>query len=843
MDKPTIYTIDGIYEKIIEKYKLNYKLLQFIPTKQTIKSTESACVVTDEDTKLLPVTMTPIDDNPYHTAKTCKIKAGIAYSNILQKNKQESQQIPVENKPGLKYRIYRGYKNDDVKYFLEKKNLLINEGVTIDYYFTNFDTSRRSNYYAWFKQFSNQYGTPNASQFYTKVSNIVRSNNGRNTLWNSFPFSIEFEGFIVPDVTGYWTFGLFTDDSSFLWIGDNAVSKYTTQNALIKNGGGHAPKYIRNNIRLEKGKEYPIRIQYGEGGGGYHFDLIIKPPNSNNARYYNVLFSEISKKKSYLYYSLVKNDPQSQYYSCYINDPDNKTDNIMHSDLKVVELSVPRLSVTCDNITINSNNDIQSLGYLSMPLTFLNGHNPKYDSLFLILNSNLQQNKISLDIWELKRDSTNNKKIKSIEKIQTPLFEMDIPKDSQVNQKWLSEANRNIIDSEDKPILIILTPENFVDNFGLSNFFRQYRIKILNKIDTENPLMSIDGRFKLMIKSQLEHKPVLLYSKKACTKKDNAGVKYTDDGTRLLYKVDVNKTLNKRFYSDEKNKILNTIRIDNPLLQPNSKYINVGNFAPPGDIGTINEFNIKLDGTKTCRQLCNDSSNCDYYYTYKTGDKDMCYIGKNKNPDNILSNDMLNPENPNIMSNSSLYVKDYKIQPIKDFNFQYDNVIIKNMKKSNEYKGYSFSNNPVLESTMHPKELIDWHNSQEENLNGPPNSRTESFDPTMCTTSDCVDRIKNDKINPLTQLASSYYSNLNKSIQTNIQLDTQIKDYNNFKRDLSNNPVYQYNPADTITEKDTIYDGMNEDINELLIQENNMYILGTITTATILILAIMISTN
>lgn len=75
--------------------------------------------------------------------------------------------------------------------------------------------------------------------------------------------SIEWQGYFLPEVTGTYTFGTISDDASYIWVGNNAVSGYTTANALVDNGGLHGAEEVTATIELTEGVYYPIRIQAG----------------------------------------------------------------------------------------------------------------------------------------------------------------------------------------------------------------------------------------------------------------------------------------------------------------------------------------------------------------------------------------------------------------------------------------------------------------------------------------------------------------------------------------------------------------------------------------------------
>jgi len=75
--------------------------------------------------------------------------------------------------------------------------------------------------------------------------------------------SVEWRGFFVPPKTDTYTFYTNSDDASYLWIGDTAVSGFTTANALVNNGGLHGNQDASGSIQLTEGAYYPIRIQCG----------------------------------------------------------------------------------------------------------------------------------------------------------------------------------------------------------------------------------------------------------------------------------------------------------------------------------------------------------------------------------------------------------------------------------------------------------------------------------------------------------------------------------------------------------------------------------------------------
>jgi hypothetical protein len=81
-------------------------------------------------------------------------------------------------------------------------------------------------------------------------------------------FSCQWLGYFKPTTTETYTFFTNSDDASYVWVGSNAVSGFTTANAIVNNGGLHGPLELSGSIALTAGVYYPIRIQFGENGGG-----------------------------------------------------------------------------------------------------------------------------------------------------------------------------------------------------------------------------------------------------------------------------------------------------------------------------------------------------------------------------------------------------------------------------------------------------------------------------------------------------------------------------------------------------------------------------------------------
>jgi len=81
-------------------------------------------------------------------------------------------------------------------------------------------------------------------------------------------FSRQWLGYFLPTTTETYTFYTTSDDASYMWIGSNAISGFSTANATVNNGGLHGAIEKSGTASLTAGVYYPIRIQYGEQTGG-----------------------------------------------------------------------------------------------------------------------------------------------------------------------------------------------------------------------------------------------------------------------------------------------------------------------------------------------------------------------------------------------------------------------------------------------------------------------------------------------------------------------------------------------------------------------------------------------
>ena len=106
-------------------------------------------------------------------------------------------------------------------------------------------------------------------------------------------FSCQWLGYFKPTTTETYTFFTSSDDASYVWVGSNAISGFTTANATVNNGGLHGNVEKFGSISLTADTYYPIRIQFGERNGGdvmtfnYSTPTITKTTNVTGLVFYN----------------------------------------------------------------------------------------------------------------------------------------------------------------------------------------------------------------------------------------------------------------------------------------------------------------------------------------------------------------------------------------------------------------------------------------------------------------------------------------------------------------------------------------------------------------------------
>ena len=97
----------------------------------------------------------------------------------------------------------------------------------------------------------------------TTTNNFVIASIAENT-------TVLYTGYLLATYTGTWTFTITSDDASYLWIGNTAVTGYTTSNELA---GASWAGPGTGTISLTAGEYYPVRLLYGNSPASGNLNL------------------------------------------------------------------------------------------------------------------------------------------------------------------------------------------------------------------------------------------------------------------------------------------------------------------------------------------------------------------------------------------------------------------------------------------------------------------------------------------------------------------------------------------------------------------------------------------
>uniref|UniRef100_A0A6C0L933 Uncharacterized protein n=1 Tax=viral metagenome TaxID=1070528 RepID=A0A6C0L933_9ZZZZ len=100
--------------------------------------------------------------------------------------------------------------------------------------------------------------------------------------------------------------------------------------------------------------------------------------------------------------------------------------------------------------------------------------------------------------------------------------------------------------------------------------------------------------------------------------------------------------------------------------------------------------------------------------------------------------------------------------------------------------------------------------------------------------------ILSDQVLPLSLIATDYSNKLKTVNQNYYDLSSNISSIKTIQNDISGNSYYDYNTPFVLEKPKTLLDGLVYDNNLLTVQENAMYVLGTIAAATLIVFAIVI---
>lgn len=788
----------------------SYKFLYFKPDSNGYPTGYGACYASREYSTGASVPMVPINtltgtNKMLHTDESCRLNAALLQTNNKWKEQETLNKWPSSQiKPGLNFKSVTGYMGQNAKYFI--------------------------------------------GQTGTKTGLATDFSAAANTNGSTGAYSVEWYGFFKPLTTGNWTFTINSTKNNFLWVGDVAVNDYTYTTAQLTSGKSQTFTFNCN-----KGRLYPIRIQCGFVNQGDTFNLKVFDPMSADMvlsdlflTYYNADGSVFDKQM--MYYALTDSGTPG-LYNCLVSSqaagdlPKFKTQPGSYSLKTIWQLlndGDPGLS------QYNKFQFVPSIiGSTSGTLSITTNS----DSIISSITDAATKTSITFtapvpltlsDSGQLSSGSTNINTVPS--------------SNSQVvvaNADWLAYASEN------------KTPSSITDISTITGGIAAGQVILISQGGMYKLEMSVDGNL------------VLKTSSSACSTSSSDSVNYTSasDNSYYLYRVDADEKMDKMFMTSNGSQTLAPISYDNAGFKLSTltadDYNKYDNYYPEDTTGAV------AKGVTECKAACKDDPTCKYIYSYKSAGTDYCL----KKSDGHLPNQFI-PQQPttNIQS-SALYIRSYQTNlpasdprnnikqtntnnysSYSDYELLIDKPFIMSDPHNIGYNGldkdlrnrliinYNFvkghgqpvGQNPIVE-TFNNHGYVDGNKVRE--TSGNPGD-----------TDNLPNRIQQQQITPLNNIAADYSNLLGKIDGKYREIKTDLAGYNASRNLVASDSTVQGDAGNDSRKKydfetkgrtllfnerkPSMQDAINEDLNMLILQENQMYMLGAITIATLLVGAV-----
>jgi hypothetical protein len=396
-----------------------------------------------------------------------------------------------------------------------------------------------------------------------------------------------------------------------------------------------------------------------------------------------------------------------------------------------------------------------------------------------------------------------------------------------------------------------------------------------NRLDQQTPsntvLISSNGQFKLEITSDgnLQLKATVYGCKYTDTADGNATLNntnflYTDQADPAIkgqpYYVYANDTrlpaIQTPYYATNAQGYQTLEQVDwsNPSLVNSNAYdVYPSKFVANEDAQIQNNGQIQSVNTETaCTDKCNSDPSCNYAFFYNGN---QCYIGKNNKPEfvqNKNSNLYIRKKKMNLKENPYKISPDFTSIPKNDvLKYSPYNILPTTVTSSGFIPGPKTTQN-YIENDKIVKTTIYGNQYVAPSVSGFTTTR-EGFDnhsyedPTgkYCKYPNdvgCHNAILQNQITSLTQIAQDYEAQLAQMNTNREIIGSTITDYKTLYNVVNNNNKYDFSGNQPFSMEDnSLQKVMQQDTKQLLLQENDFYIAGSILTTTLLVSAIYLA--
>jgi hypothetical protein len=322
---------------------------------------------------------------------------------------------------------------------------------------------------------------------------------------------------------------------------------------------------------------------------------------------------------------------------------------------------------------------------------------------------------------------------------------------------------------------------------------------------------------------------------------------------QIKQKLDDNATYRMNQFSD---------KLSESILEYSNSYHEKAGYYPNRNSVDIQYYTESQDaiGSK-CKQLCNDNANCRYYFTYTSNDKPKCVINGTNNLPHYNRMPPKNTQQPIDPNSSSLFIRNYQLDISGGLNcgtLKNSNDINKvsnttNYSDSFRYAKYSISdeviNEPSKVGICGDNDFIEHQNDAKKILydnakyfdNG---SWTEGFGNKKQKTTNAIDDTS-DVIRNNLKSERRYAKKMDNIDQQYDELQEKIPKYNHLKHVMTENSKYDFKGDELLHFRTHAQPDIRKkkiiDNNELFVNSQLIYTLGTVTMATLIVFSIMLA--
>jgi hypothetical protein len=889
--------------------------------------------------KLTPSIPVPQPQNITQTYKSAKLKKIIT-------DRVENYKIPGTKKvytpttttqatyiPGLHFRVLTGnYMNDNVKYFDQN-------GGTEEFNTKNMETKYTSD-----MLLPTDFSTLGTATTTTFTPNKLPYHIQQNQ--NKHYFNVEWWGYFLPPASGTYKFSIASDDNSFVWCDsdekklsddDGIIRNISIANATTNDQGAHGMQWERSSAELKftAGTYYPIKIQFGEQGGGYDVWLYLTgiSPSVNRTANFSAMFKtaitttvttqvesivditedatrtvqdityergeetekQVNMAAAYnaaynitennAVYVSMKQKPTSSIngtplYDCYINNQDagavttlnsyinsngaaNGTQNSIYNAITIWQ-SQSQGSVYDDGFCAISKDGGVFLDGVTAISTSQAGSAPRNTS------GNLPDGVPYMYIKETINGNVSTPNIYIYNPATDIISTIDVQNDTTYKNTMAIYQNyqskNNVLWISDKANVLAYNSNNSADNPDMGIIY-----KIQNKDNTalisDNQtfrLIMVSGRLTLQMcinaRQKWQNDDSITYIEGAPVESDLEDNKKIINNTFSLMKIDVDPRINQLNLVDKTTQ--KSYFIPNEFAGTFAGNYSAYNVFPPEN-GT--EMGVAASAAE-CKTTCDENTNCLGYYSYKNSGTQMCKVVSSLEPG------AFNPYPINSdLKESQFFVKNKEIIPnynpddytIKSSVFTTGNPTEFGKKAYYPDQDYGTLNKNCANGACDPdldvvkenlriarKTLSDYM----EGNNKSKTSTTEGMD-NPATSTVCLNEATKNSYGICSAEKNLYSIQQKYKIADNNE-KVMMNNYSDLKSKVSNldtkfgaltdvssvQNLYQYDFNDFNAKPDmSLLGALEKDTNLLLLQQNSMYMVGTIIAASIAVLGVIMA--